>query len=132
MPPQHSQKPFSLYKFSSKHLIGVRKKHLHCTIYRRPRTAFSKHFESNYSIFLYISLRIFCIGGWLNNFFNFFGLRKKCFTIFHFNWNIWKSNYFSVFRYISIRWTFEDNFEFKSNVTKIESKVSHITFTHIK
>ena len=33
---QHSQKPFSLYKFSSKHFSGCcQKKHLHCTISRR-------------------------------------------------------------------------------------------------
>ena len=37
--------PFSLYKFSSKHLLGV-KKHLHCTISRLPRTAFLKQFKS--------------------------------------------------------------------------------------
>ena len=31
--PQHSQKPYSLYKFSSKHVSGCyQKKHLYCTI----------------------------------------------------------------------------------------------------
>ena len=45
--PQHSQKPYSLYKFSSKRVSGwCLKKHLHCTISRRLRTSFSKHLES--------------------------------------------------------------------------------------
>ena len=37
-------------------LLGVRKKHLHCTISWRPRTTFLKHFESkNLSISVYLS-----------------------------------------------------------------------------
>ena len=39
--PQHSQKPFWLYQFSSKHISW------------HPKTAFLKHFESK---FLYISV----------------------------------------------------------------------------
>ena len=31
MLPQHSQKPLSLYKFSSKHLVDVRKKYIGAT-----------------------------------------------------------------------------------------------------
>ena len=31
---------------ANKFILGVRKKHLHCIIFRRPRTAFSKHFQS--------------------------------------------------------------------------------------
>ena len=47
MLPQHSQKPFSLYKFSSKHVsVWCQKKYLHCTISWRPGTAFLKNFES--------------------------------------------------------------------------------------
>ena len=47
MLPQHSQKPFSLYKFSSKHVtVWCQKKYLLCTISWRPGTAFLKHFES--------------------------------------------------------------------------------------
>ena len=47
--PHHSQKPYSLYKFSSKYVSGWRqKKHLHCTISRHPRTAFSKQLKSKY------------------------------------------------------------------------------------
>ena len=46
MLPQHSQRPFSLYKFSIKHVsVWCQKKHLYCTLFRRPRTAFLKHFE---------------------------------------------------------------------------------------
>ena len=41
MLPQHSQKPFWLYKFSSKHVsVWCQKKHLGCTISWRQRTAF--------------------------------------------------------------------------------------------
>ena len=40
------QKPYSLCKFCIKHDSGLcQKKHLHCTISRRPRTGFSKHLE---------------------------------------------------------------------------------------
>ena len=70
--------------------------------------------KANVCIFLYICLRKFLfqrlskilsggMGGWwrLNNFLKAarcLGL-VKCFTIFHFNWNFSKFNYFSVFRY---------------------------------
>ena len=54
MLPQHSQKPFWLWKFSSKHVsVWCQKKYLHCTISWRPKTAFLKHFEKKC---LYISL----------------------------------------------------------------------------
>ena len=55
MLPQHSQKPFWLYKFSCKHVsVWCQKKCLHCIISWRLRTvAFLKHFESKY---LYISI----------------------------------------------------------------------------
>ena len=44
---KHSQKPFSLYKLSNKHVsVWCQKKHLHCAISWRPRTAFLKHYES--------------------------------------------------------------------------------------
>ena len=44
---QHSQKPFSLYKFSSHHFsVWCQKKHLHCFIFWLAKTAFLKHFES--------------------------------------------------------------------------------------
>ena len=46
MLPQHSQKPFWLYKYSSKHIsVWCQKEHLHCTISWRPRNSFLKHFE---------------------------------------------------------------------------------------
>ena len=45
--PQHSQKPFWLYKYSSKQIpVWCQKRHLHFTISWRPRTAFLKHFKS--------------------------------------------------------------------------------------
>ena len=51
---QHSQKPFWLYKYSSKHIsVWCQKKHLRCTISRRPRNSFLKHFERKC---LYISV----------------------------------------------------------------------------
>ena len=54
MLPKHSQKPFSLYKFSSKHVSAwFQKKHLHWTISWHPRTGFLKHLESKC---LYISV----------------------------------------------------------------------------
>ena len=70
--PQHSQKAYSPYKFSTlQHVSGFQKKHLHSNISRSPRTAFSKNLS----------------GGGLNNFFKAtrcLGL-VKCFKIFHFN-----------------------------------------------
>ena len=44
--PQHSQRTFWLYNFSSNHVsIWCQKKILWCTISWRPRTAFLKHFK---------------------------------------------------------------------------------------
>ena len=110
-----SHKSFSVYKLSSKHVsIWCQKKHLRCTIFWRLRTTFLKHFESKYlyiSVYLYkkflFQRRIKILSGGmgrlgrLNNFLKAaccLGL-VKCFTIFHFNWNFLKLNYFSVFRY---------------------------------
>ena len=46
--PQQREKPYSLHKFSSKHVFGCsQKKYLHCTNSRCSRTVFSKHLESN-------------------------------------------------------------------------------------
>ena len=54
---QHSQKPFSLYRFLSKYIsVWCRKKHLHCTIFWRPRTVFLKHFECK-CLYIYAYLR---------------------------------------------------------------------------
>ena len=45
--PTTQPKTLLTYKFSKKHVFGwCQKKHLHCTISRRPRIAFSKHLES--------------------------------------------------------------------------------------
>ena len=57
---QHSQKPFSLYTFSSQYFsVWCQKKHLPCSISWRLRTAFLKHFKATVCIFLYISVRKF-------------------------------------------------------------------------
>ena len=84
--PQHSQK----------HLSGCcQKKHLHCTISRRPRTAFSKHLESKYLYFFKPLLGNICSqrcrellsGMELNDFFRQFAKWDfvKYFKVFHFN-----------------------------------------------
>ena len=59
--PQHSQKHFWLYKFSSKHVPVTRQtKHLGCTISWHQRTAFLKHFEGKcLYISVYIRTKIF-------------------------------------------------------------------------
>ena len=99
MLPQHSQTPFWIYKFSSKHVsIWCQEKYLHCTISWRPRTAFWKHLES---IGLYISVYH---RKRLNNFLEAARCLSlvKYFTIFHFNWNFRKLSYFSAFRYFHL------------------------------
>ena len=54
MLPKHSQKAFSVYKFSGKHVsVWSQRKHLFSTISWRPRTTFLKNFESK---FLHISV----------------------------------------------------------------------------
>ena len=92
-------------------------KHLHCTISWCPRTTFLKHFESKYlGIFLYISLSFlfqrcsnilsagWWVGGRLNNFLKVTCSLDliKCYSIFHFNWNFRKFNYFSAFQYFHL------------------------------
>ena len=52
---QHSQKHYSLYKFSSKHVFGwCQKKHFHWKW--RPRTAFPKHLERK-CVYVPVNLR---------------------------------------------------------------------------
>ena len=73
--------------------------------------------KANVCIFLYISVRkcLFqrrskilygwgWVGGRLNNFLKAAHCLclVKCFTIFHFNWNFWKFDYFSAFRYFHL------------------------------
>ena len=75
--PQHSQKSFSLYKFSSKHVsVWCWKKHFQkwcSTIPWHPTTVFLKHFESKClcisvylrkKIFVWQSSKILYGGGW--------------------------------------------------------------------
>ena len=73
--------------------------------------------KANVCIFLYISVRKFLfqrrskflsdrmwVGSSLNNFLQVaccLGF-VKCFTVFHFNWNFWKFDYFSAFRYFHL------------------------------
>ena len=115
MLPKHSQKPFSVYKFYSKHVsVWYQKKHLHCTISWHLRTTFLKHSESKcLYISVYLSNKFLYqrrikilsgdMGGWgrLNNFLKVAYCLSlvKCFTIFHFNWSFLKFNYFSAFWY---------------------------------
>ena len=55
--PKHNKEPFSLYKFSSKHVsVWCQKKNLQWTISWHPRTVFFKHFENKC---LYISVYLF-------------------------------------------------------------------------
>ena len=115
MLPQHIQKPFWLYKCSSKHVsVWCQTKHLRSTIFWWSKSAFLKHFQTNFCIFPYTSVRKFLfqrrskilsdgrwVGGWgrLNNFLKAarcLGL-VKYFTIFNFNWNFLKSNYLPAF-----------------------------------
>ena len=108
----HSQKAFSVYKIFSKHVsVWCQEKHLHCTISWRPRTTLLNHFKSKC---LYISVYLsFCFKDEARFYLVVWGLERlnnslkvvhclsliKCFTIFHFNWNFSKFNYFLVFRY---------------------------------
>ena len=111
--PQNSQQPLWLYKFpANMFLFGVRK-----NIYTAPFSdAQELHSENtlkaNVCVFLYISVRKLLfqrrrkilsggarIGGRLNNFLkaaHYLGLIKYL-TIFHFNWNFWKFNFFQHF-----------------------------------
>ena len=123
--PQHSKKPHSFYQFSSKHVSGwCQKKHLHYTISKSQRTAFSKHLESK-SLYIRVYLRkkiffqwrrMLLSGGGLNNF-----LKAdhclKCFKILHFN-----LNFLVIQLFVSIfilpftalkRWNFPNNLDFK-------------------
>ena len=55
--PKHIPKLCSLLKFSSKDVSGwCQIIHLHCTIFKRPRTAFSKHLESK-CLYIPVNLR---------------------------------------------------------------------------
>ena len=108
--PQHSQKSYSLYKFSRKHVSGCsQKKHLYCTISRRPKEPFSKHLETK-CLYVPVYLRRKILFQRRRKFLSGEGMNYclkathclelgKCFEIFNFNWNFWKFNYFSVFLY---------------------------------
>ena len=63
----------------------LKKKHLHCTIPRRPKIAFSRHLESKYLCCSRDLERFYLVG--LNNFLEAARCMDlvKCFKIFHFN-----------------------------------------------
>ena len=84
-----------LLQHSQNHVSGWRqKKHLHCTISRRQKTAFSEHVKSKFvhswkirpKIFFFFDVTKLLFGGELNNFLHAdrcLGL-VKCFKNFHF------------------------------------------------
>ena len=154
MLPQHSQKSFWLYKFSSKNISVWSQKNICGAPFLDARELHSwSNLKANVCIFLYISVRksLFqrrseiCLMGegagelgvWgrLNNFIKgapCLGL-ATCFTIFHFNLNFLKFNYFfSILILPSIalkRWNFTDNLDFKG---KIVAKFTKVTFSQYK
>ena len=96
MHQQQSQKPFSLFKFSSKQPVGVRKNICTGPFLDVQELHSRSTLKANVCVFLYISVKNFLferfsklLSGWgrLNNFLK--GVRclylVKCFTIFHFN-----------------------------------------------
>ena len=117
MLPKHSQKLFSSLRiFQQTCFCLLSEKTFALHNFLTPKNCFLETFWKQMSvIFLYISLRKILFqrrskifpgsmgsGGKLNNFLKAArcsGL-VKCFTIFHFNWNFLKFNYFSVFQYL--------------------------------
>ena len=101
MLPKHSQKAFSVYKCSSKHVsVWSQRKHLLCTISWSPRTTFLKNFESKLGKGWKISL-----GGSL------FG-PSKMFYDFSCQLKFSEIQLFFSFRYfhqVLKRWNFPDN-----------------------
>ena len=96
---QHSQKPFWLYKFSSKHVsVWCQKKKIALHYFLMPEPHSWSTLKANVCIFLYIAVRSFLLGGWVGGRMNDFlkvarslGL-VNCYTIFYFNWNFRKFN----------------------------------------
>ena len=93
---QHSQEPYSFYKFSSKHVSGWCQKKICTPPIRDTQGLLSRStWEANFCIFLYISVRKFLFqrrrkllsAGGLNNFLKvaYFLSLVKCFKVFHFN-----------------------------------------------
>ena len=114
MLPQHSQKDFWIYKFSSKHVSNVRKNICTAPFVDTQELHSGSTLSENVFIFLYISLikclfqrpsKVLSSWGWdgrrLNNFLKATRCLAlaKCFTFFHFNWKFWKFNYLVAFQY---------------------------------
>ena len=105
--PETKPKTFSLYKFSSKHLVGVRK-NISTVPFLVAQEQYSQStLNANICIFLHIFLR--------NLFFNFLKAARclgltKSFTIFHFNWKFWKFQHFDTSIYSIKMWNFSRQF----------------------
>ena len=105
----HSQEPFSLYKFSRRHLVGVRENICTAQFLDVQELHSQSTLKANVCVFLYIFVRTFLFqrrskllsGGTGLKAARCFGL-VKCFTIIHFNWNFWKFNFFSASRYFHL------------------------------
>ena len=94
---QHNQKPLSLYKFSSKHLVGVRKNICTVAFLDFQELHSQSTLKANFSIFLYISIskllfqrRSKLLSGLVGRLNNFLKAARysgfvKCSTILHFN-----------------------------------------------
>ena len=131
MLPQHSQKPFSLYKFSGRHVfVWCQKKYLHCTLSWRPRTAFLMNLQM--SVYFYISpyknvcsrdvvrfyLKVVGLrGDWIISLRQFtFCASKNILQYFILIEIFENSTIFQHFDTLSIalkRWSFTDNLNFK-------------------
>ena len=116
MLPQHSQQPFWLYKYSANmFLFGVRK--VFALYHFWTLNNCILNFKANICIFMYISVRNYLfqrfskilsgkewVEGRLNNFLR----AARClglvifFSIFYFNWNFCKFNFFSTFRHFGL------------------------------
>ena len=109
MLPQHSQKPDFTHFPANMLLVGVRKNICTAPFLDTQELHSQSTWKANICIFLHISVRKYLFqrrrklltGRGLNNF-----LKSTCalafvkyFKIFHFNWNFWKFQYFSAFRY---------------------------------
>ena len=110
MLPKQSQKPFSRYKFSSKHLVDAIKNVGMAPFLDAQELSSQSTLEANVCIFLYICLRKFLfrrrsklLSGFIFNLLHKFRKAARClglaicFTIFPFDLNFWKFIYISAF-----------------------------------
>ena len=115
MLPKQSQKPFSRYKFSSKHLVHAIKNIGMAPFLDAQELPSQSTLKANVCIFLYICLRKFLfrkrsklLSGFIFNLLHNFRKAARClglakyFTIFPFDLNFWKFNYISAFWYFHL------------------------------